>query len=477
MRAHQGNKNSGKLEPTLRAKSKADLPRTNKRAEDIQSLYFGSYIRKDTTNLVDNNHKMLNIQFSVSRTCPLEGRAAPDWMQRLRRLKCYVLPFENRMIERNRMMMLEGANLLLKKLKRHLLSDRAFKFKEEKVIKSKSNINAYEPKPLEVETLLENYRKTDNVKTFILKCLKDRRLSVLLQEAVQAASEEERAAMAASITARDLELYLSIPKGMFFITRLMDGCPWFREYATQLCRVNFWALVSAEMTSKLIIHLTETTAEFRAFVFQTARQSMQGFLQSFTATYVLTIAIKVAASDEEYLFLLDMSRRYLKSLLQIKYFKRILVSFLEYCSTKRLEDMYRILSVEKDFFSFLKDKFLTFILLMFLKRDFRDFIAYICETITTKIHILQRSKYFPFFMTKILSINNRDLKKSIHASLLLVPGSALLDIGRYDTFFYFYCYCVLAAVDRVEPLEPQRSMQLLESAFGLAEEFDVTLYP
>lgn len=476
MSSIQEDKNSDALEQQTQMKnSDQGLNTIRKERTSMLSIFFGSYLRKDTSNLVGLNHKMCNIQFSVSRIHRLTGKRDPDWLSKFSLLRTYTLHLEVSSKNNQIHELLSQKKTLMEHLKKILMKDKSFKFKEERTSMLKQNVAAPDFDPLEVESLLQTVRNTDNAHLLILKCLKDKRLSLDLQVALDRLYHSDILKLTSCITAKHMRLYLAIPKGMFFVTKLMEKSDDFRDFAIHYCREHFWNLVSTELTSKLVIHFIEKCQEFRAFVFNYARKAFKAVLQSFTATYVVTMAIKFAESDQEYMFILDMCRYNLKAALQVKYFKRILVSYIEYCSRPKLGEIYFILGIEQDFYTFLKDKFLTFILLMFLKRTHEPFIQFICQRLKMEITPLSQAKYFPFFMIKVLTVNNRDLKRLIHSALVQVTPTALMSVGRHATFFYFYCYFVLATIDPGDSQELRRSLQQLEIAFGLAGEFGVTL--
>ena len=90
------------------------------------------------------------------------------------------------------------------------------------------------------------------------------------------------------------------------------------------------------------------------------------------------------------------------NLFKSKYFKRVLVSYIEYCSQAQMHKIARIIQVVEYLPEYLNDKFASFIILMFLKRLYEPVMNKLAESIQYSLKALLWKKHYKFVMMKVI---------------------------------------------------------------------------
>ena len=96
-----------------------------------------------------------------------------------------------------------------------------------------------------------------------------------------------------------------------------------------------------------------------------------------------------------------------------KYFKRVLVSYIEFCSQAQVEEMAVRLKTVEGAKNSLEDRYMSFILLMFIKRQHQPVLKKVLWLIKTSIDDLFNKTNFKFIMMKCLDQNCTTLHRQL----------------------------------------------------------------
>ena len=94
-----------------------------------------------------------------------------------------------------------------------------------------------------------------------------------------------------------------------------------------------------------------------------------------------------------------------------RYFKRILVTFIEYCSIKQAKTVIKNLNLRKNFRRYLNDKFGCHILLILMQRNMTACLQVLEEQMNYYPLQLIRSKYYSFVILKLVETAPVEVKK------------------------------------------------------------------
>lgn len=92
--------------------------------------------------------------------------------------------------------------------------------------------------------------------------------------------------------------------------------------------------------------------------------------------------------------------------LSSKYFKRVLVSYVEKCSSSELPNIYKALDMKSKILECLQDKYLAYIFLMFIQRGYQEAINSISQAITRVPLEVFSLKYSGFLFSKLVERKN-----------------------------------------------------------------------
>lgn len=430
--------------------------------------YFRNYRSSEVACLVAKNHPEANVRFSilcVNSTSRREMAQDKDRNSNLEawRLKQACISHPSNKIDRNKSAFVDD---VISQLKTILKTFRSINLKEDIENRGLKKNQEFEISAFEVESLSYDLSKSGNIKELLWRCLRSSKQSQVLSRLMDVLDVAEIERLAGVISPGDLMDLASIPKSIFFFVKLKNRLPWFDMQSLQGCKDLFWQLISNRMTSKLVIHYIETSPDFRQFVFKTSKKYLNEVTKNFSATYILTIAIKHAASDSEYAFVARKLAKDGYKVLHSRYFKRLLVSYAEYCGPTSLQHLFDLLDVSHHIVDYFRDKYMTYLLLMFLKRAHQPFIQMVSNIISRQLEFFRETRYFCFFLLKSVTIKHSPTRQTLNKALLSIDPHLFTGSLRYNSFFYLYCYLSLitAAHDEqpsvVDRLERQFSILL-----------------
>jgi hypothetical protein len=286
--------------------------------------------------------------------------------------------------------------------------------------------------PLLTETLLLQMDSKD----MLSLVTSDKASAVALQVLLETCSMACKAAVQ-SVVSENVEKLLVHRTGSYLVQKLLtSGTEEFQPQVVKNCQDNFNKLASNEFASRVMQKLLEINEGFKKFVLKRLSQDLTPFVRDFSAVFLVSGAVQAAETDEERVFVRNTLAQNPKKWLQNKYFKRILVCYLQTCSTSELTTTYMIFRKGSSIFTALEEKYCSLVLLTFIERGL---IVAQTETLTLlSFHCTEMIglKFFGYFVSQLL-------RKPIHCEFvrkvdltLRTAGKATFEILMSDPALY-----------------------------------------
>lgn len=169
------------------------------------------------------------------------------------------------------------------------------------------------------------------------------------------------------------------------------------------CQCNFFRLACNEFASRCMQVLVEFEPGFRKFCLKAFEANTSKYISYISAVFLLSIAIRRAESLSEYIFVRKILVADPETQMASKYFKRILVTFVEVCPSSELPIIFRTIDLNSNICSHFREKFNSYLFLQFLEREYTPVWKLLERTLLTEPVLLTTAKYFFFMLDKLLS--------------------------------------------------------------------------
>ena len=209
------------------------------------------------------------------------------------------------------------------------------------------------------------------------------------------------------------------------------------------CKLFFRELAQNEYSSRVMQRLVEKDCKFREFCLSQFRVELEAFTIGLAPVYLVQSALKNAASEKERNILKNFIIENADTWNENKFFKKILLSYLEGCPEVMLDYYYSKLKVEQNLPAFFKDKYSIFILLKLIGRRphesrealWTQFRKHLLSILSQNffgffVGCLMKSEFMPTIGSKILEI------------LISVDGPTFRLLASESTKYQIYCGAV-----------------------------------
>ena len=309
----------------------------------------------------------------------------------------------------------------------------------------------------------------DRIKPFIERkdfaklCMSEKEISVSFQAYIESCSEEEVKQICDWVFANMNQMIVH-QYGNYIVQKLVKRSAMFQKSVATYCQTKFYDLASNEFSSRVMQTLVEMSKDFRTFCLKSFKSDLSNYAQSISAVFLLSVAIRCSASDSEYSFVKDALLRNTKKWLGNKYLKRIIVSYLQNCSSQGLDSIFKGLRIESTFLKFLDDKYSCYMLLMFIERHHDLTKAHLLKRLQTDLKGLLSTKFFRFFFSKILKCGEASLITEINKQLAKVSAKDNFEKQLSQDNLYFFAYMFANSCRD----ESTNALQSFIATFGVA---------
>lgn len=297
----------------------------------------------------------------------------------------------------------------------------------------------------------------DSIKPLVIKkdfaklCMSEKDVSVSFQAYIETCSEEEIQQICEWVSL-NLASIITHQFGNYIVQKLIKRSASCLKNVVDYCQDKFLDLASNEYSSRVMQTLVEINPEFRSFALKCFKADLTKYAQSISAVFLLSVAIRCSKKDSEFEFIRDALLRNPKKWLVNKYFKRIIVSYLQNCSGKSLDLVFRGLQIESRLFKYLDDKYSCYMLLMFIERHHELAKSMILKRIQSDLKGLLSTKFFRFFFSKILKCAEPQFLQSMSEELFTKSQQANFEKQFSMDSFYFFAFMV--ANSTADPCSP-----------------------
>ena len=233
-----------------------------------------------------------------------------------------------------------------------------------------------------------------------------------------------------------LDLLVAHRFGSYLIQKLLVRDKRMSSLLTDYCQAYFNKLATDEYSSRIMQRLIELSPPFRKFAMLTFKSDLELYTKGVAAGFLVCAGVLHSQSEEER----DVISNHIKKgsphkILENKYFKKILVSYLSVCSDEKLDKLFVWLRFDKGLRYFLQDKHSCFILIKYLERHHQRSSAALLDSLKRKTLSIIRTKFFGYFIGQLVkkkettvlcleisetmrSVNSEDFRKLLREPIL-----------------------------------------------------------
>ena len=215
------------------------------------------------------------------------------------------------------------------------------------------------------------------------------------------------------------------------------------EAVVSYCKRYFRELAQNEYSSRVMQRLVEKDGKFREFCLNQFRVDLEAFTIGLAPVYLVQSALKNAESESERNIVRNFIKNNADTWNENKFFKKILLSYLETCPEKMLDYYYSKLKVEQNLPAFFKDKYSIFILLKLIGRRPLESREELWTQFRKHLLPILSHNFFGFFVGCILkSEYMKTIGSKILEILLSVEGTTFRLLANESTKYQIYCGAV-----------------------------------
>lgn len=272
--------------------------------------------------------------------------------------------------------------------------------------------------------------------------------SKVLQAAIAEYSESEVEELLKLIKSNFVYM-ITEPSGNYVVQQAMRRSTSLADSVAAYCLEHMQELVKNEFASRVMQTLVEISAQFRVAVFSWYSQDANFLLDSLPSVFLLAAALNKSEGHSEFKVLRDhILSGQNKRLIANKFFRRLLVIFVEKCDRADLEVIYRTYKMAHHLPNLLNDKFGTLVLLAMLLREHRPLERLVVSQVKTRLPDLFQTKFFKLFVFRLIkSQGNWSLVKGINEALLTAPRDTLSATLATAEAVHFHCALLVCTAE------------------------------
>ena len=251
--------------------------------------------------------------------------------------------------------------------------------------------------------------------------------------------------VAKNITYNFVRQLIDHQHGSYVLQQLVKLSEEVRHLAIGYCMTKFDELYDDAYASRCMQLLAVYSKQFRLFLFNWLNRNLERAVSSPPAVFLLTNCMGRSSSHEELenTKIIMLREKISGKMFSSRYFKRMLVSFLENSRLKTVDEFVVLNQLDKSIKLLLNDKFGALILDSIIKHGEVKVLNRLCLMLATDLHGLFRTKYFKLFFYKTAKYakeSNRVLHNLLMNSLRrATPQSVRRVLSKEDskTFLIF----------------------------------------
>lgn len=225
------------------------------------------------------------------------------------------------------------------------------------------------------------------------------------------------------VVQKHLELLLFHKFGCYVVRDLLVRDCEVRKAIVDMAEEHLVELLSDDYSCRVLQRLSKVDAVFRKKTFRRIINLWPTLVNQQSATFFLTISLQLTANtSEEFQLLKKELFKDKNMIMRSRFNKRILVSFVRFCTPEDLEFVYKTLQLSSKILNCLKDRYFVYILHNMLVRNFEPLVQSAFRLMTTNMPLLFRQAHFRFFLMLIFKKTSEvspEVRKKFRNAILI----------------------------------------------------------
>lgn len=209
--------------------------------------------------------------------------------------------------------------------------------------------------------------------------------------------------------------------GGFCLRKLAERDGLLRSSIEEYCLPRLSILVNNQSSSLVMKNLIDCSRTFReAFLLYTSI-NLRDITKTISSVNLVTAAIETTDDHRQFEALINDFLENPARWLRRRYLKRVLVSLIQKCQDSLLTKIEKAIGLQDNLYALLQDRYKVYIVLAFVKRDFRPMSTALRHVLKYHIHEMMASNLFKF-LVDLLFRSKKDKLFSIVFDAVYRPG-------------------------------------------------------
>jgi len=335
----------------------------------------------------------------------------------------------------------EVRNSIIELLRSKLLKSRFFSINELHKMKNVRMDNEIAFSPQGMERISTSLKKMTSPQ-FLSLCTGEKHASKSIQNFIEA-SDCDRIQHVFSLIIQTTPDLIMNPLGNYVLQVAAQRSEAVASNLEEYCKHNLEYLCSNEYASRVMQSLVEISSNFRRTVLEWACLNLGLLLETLPSVFLLTAALMASRHPAELASVREtLLSSNAKQYSHHRYFKRILMSFIDKCSFDDIALVCNTYRINRDFYGYLNDKFGAFILIAVIRRGFKPTTDILLNAIKEDMIGLYHTKFFKFVFYRLAKESY--LRRPILEAILGMGNDNMRAATDSKASCLFFCYLVVS---------------------------------
>ena len=207
-----------------------------------------------------------------------------------------------------------------------------------------------------------------------------------------------------SVVYKSREVLIKDKFGCHILRRMLSKSPYLFSHIKHSTLARFVEMASNECSSRVMQFIAAQDEEYREKCIQLFVSNWKRVVIHVASNYLLTACLKHTDNSSAVFrsvgSALCSKRHFLP---EVKYDKRILVTYVEFCDEQQLETFFKILNFSHQFLRRCDDKYMVYIFRLLLRRGHKESEQLLYHFLSTELVSCLSTKYFKSFLSDIFA--------------------------------------------------------------------------
>ena len=231
--------------------------------------------------------------------------------------------------------------------------------------------------------------------------------------------------------------------GIYFLLRYIDLDPRVFDILILYSKQNLMVLAHLEFACRVMRNLAEKSRPFRLFVMNAVKNDLTFFTKTPDSRYLVICGIMNAESEEErdvVTALVSNEHRIWSSNRNVKL---VLMTYIEKYSEEKLDQLYRLLRMDRCFYCYLHDRDSCQVLLRLISRRHKGMINDMMILLTSDVYRCVKGIFFGYLIGEMLMNKEvREVSYDIDKHLRSVDDDVMRQLSAHTATYLVYCGAV-----------------------------------